>query len=55
MPNYAEINHASAEISAELGMLNFGSIFGNAEMLCLEGDGRASEPAWRAPEPGGRP
>ena len=35
MPNYAEINHASAELSAELGMLNFGRIFGNAEMLCL--------------------
>ena len=34
MPNYAEINHASAELSAELGMLNFGRIFGNAEMLC---------------------
>ena len=35
MPNYAEINHASAELSAELVMLNLGRTFGNAEMLWL--------------------
>ena len=37
MPNYAEINHASAELSAELVMLNLGRTFGNAEMLWLWG------------------